>query len=58
MKTVTATVNYPAYIKVEVPDDISEDDLREKILSLADDQLINGPIKPVIHECSEEDLID
>lgn len=58
MKTVTATVNYPAYVSLEVQDDISEEELREKILTQSDKVVSQGESRPIIHDCSEPYMID
>jgi hypothetical protein len=54
---VTATVVYPVYINQEF-DVKNPDDLREAILKQADKSFEAGGIKPLITECSEDELID
>jgi len=54
---LNATVVWSINVTVEVPDNATEDDKREAILSSAEKDL-TGLNKPIIHECSDPDLID
>jgi hypothetical protein len=56
--TITATVNFPCYVQVEIDENATEDEKREAILNQADHILETSSIDPIIHECSDEDLID
>ena len=58
MKTIIATVLYPVYIQMEVPEDISEECVREKILDEADSIFETSTIEPIIQECNFPELID
>ena len=52
MKTISATVVYPVYVQVEVPDDSTEEWIEEAVLLQADDYMQSSfSIKPVIQEC-------
>lgn len=54
---VTATYVYPVSVEVTVPDDATDDQQREAL----DAAVANSTPDlrhPVLHECSNEDLID
>ena len=54
-----ATVVYPVTLSnVEVPAGSSEDERREIIYKLAETFFPSGLDRPVLHDCSDEDLID
>lgn len=59
-KTITATVVYPVYVTVDIPvkEYLDDEEIREMILDEADRLFDSSSITPLIHECSNEDLID
>ena len=56
MKFVTAKVTYPAYVSMEVPDDLTPPEIKERILDQADQILESSGIKPIIDECNIPEL--
>lgn len=56
MKTITATVVYYIEVVVEVDDNATEDEAKKAILDAAEGA--GGVNNPIIHDCSDESLID
>lgn len=54
--TITATVVYPIQVEIEVDDSMDSNAKREAILNAADKAFFHSSIRPIITECSDEDL--
>lgn len=57
-KKITATVNYPVYVQVEVDENMSNEDIEKIIIHESIKGIESGAVNPVIHDCSDPDLID
>lgn len=56
---LTATVIWSTSVQLELPDDATDEQQREAILTQADKDLPHLDFKhPVIHDCSNMELID
>lgn len=58
MKKVFATVVYPVSITLDLQDDLTDDQVREKILEASNDAITCEQIRPVITECTRPNLIE
>jgi len=52
---ITVKVNYPVYFQMEIDNDISEEEKKDKILNMADNMLVSSSIKPWIEYAYSED---
>lgn len=55
---VTATVVWSTTIEIDLPEEMESDKAKEAILSEAERQFDSLRNRPVIHECTDPDLID
>jgi len=60
MRTITATVVYSVYVEITVDEDeeFGTGELQTELKDEADRILAMGDNKSVIHDCSDEDLIE
>lgn len=58
MKTVEAIVRLPAFVTLEVEDDTTVEEVREKVIEQADLIFEGSGIKAVIHDSNIPELID
>lgn len=58
MKKITATVAWFTSVEVEVDENLSYDEVREKIFTKAESVFDSLKNRPVIHGCTDTSLID
>ncbi len=63
MKTITATITYPVTVSIKVDpkkmDDFDyQEEIKDKLCQLAGQSIQHSLPKPVIHESSDDRLVD